>query len=276
MAGRAWGHGEQAWGHGEEDTGDTASPRAHLHGLGELHLVDEEGDQVPGGDGPCGHQLSPVAEEPQLQGQRRELGTSQGGHRWGTPWRRCPCHLPRHGHLSVGTPRAQPCSVTSPVPSRSPHVPRDVTSPMSPSSWAPELLPCRALRPDVPMSWCPPALCHHGPMSPNPGVINISQPRATVSPCPTALTPSPHLATYHHVLMSHSPVPPRPHVPVPPRSHVSMPPHSHVPQPPATMSPVPVPSYACPLSPCHHTMSHHPQAIVSPIPMPPYPMSHHP
>lgn len=63
-AGRVQGHRGWAWGHGGEDAEDTASPRAHLHSIGELHLVDEEGDKVPSGDCPRGHQLCPIAEEP--------------------------------------------------------------------------------------------------------------------------------------------------------------------------------------------------------------------
>lgn len=67
-AGTGMGTGGWAWGHSGEDAGDMVSPWGHLHSLGELHLVEEEGDEVPGGDGPQGHQPCPTAEQPQLQG----------------------------------------------------------------------------------------------------------------------------------------------------------------------------------------------------------------
>lgn len=77
LEGDMGGHGDTLGlvkGHGNAP-GDTAgrtlgTPRAHLHGLSELHVVDKEGDKVPGGYGPHGHQLCPTEEEPQLQGQR--------------------------------------------------------------------------------------------------------------------------------------------------------------------------------------------------------------
>ena len=195
------------------------SPRAHLHGLGELHLVDEEGDKVPGGDGPRGHQLSPVAEEPQLQGQRRELMTRQGGHHRGMPrGRGGPRHPPRHGHLSAGTPRSQPCSITSPVPSRSAHVPEMSHPPMPPSPCAPEPLRCRA----------PCAL-----MSPH----HVPQPRATMSPCLLTPASSRPPAVCHLVSVSPSPVPttapcrPTPSCPLATYHCI------HVPRPRATASP---------------------------------------
>ena len=58
------GPGTWQGGHGDKGTW------AHLHDISELQLVEEEGDEVPGTDGPRGHQLSPVVEDPHLQGQR--------------------------------------------------------------------------------------------------------------------------------------------------------------------------------------------------------------
>lgn len=46
-----------------------ASSQAHPQDISELYLVEEEGDEVPSADGPRGHQLPPIVEDPHLQGQ---------------------------------------------------------------------------------------------------------------------------------------------------------------------------------------------------------------
>lgn len=141
--GRVQGHGEWAWGHSGEDAGDLVSPWAYLQGLGEIHLVDEEGDKVPGGDGPCGHQLCPVAEEPQLQGQCRELGTWQGGHRWGilpggVPITLLTAATSLQGHRGPSLALSPPLCHHVPSMSQICHIPH-VTKPLCPRAPA---LPC--------------------------------------------------------------------------------------------------------------------------------------
>lgn len=216
-------------GAGEDTLGTRRGHIHHLHSLREVQLAHEDSNQLPRGDSPCGHQVSPQEEQRQLQGQCRELGTQ--GHR-----------VSAQPYVTVSPSPMPPCPFPRP-PISCPSAPGHHVF-MSP---APILLVPMSCHPDATVSLCPLARFHCVPVSPCP-CHHVSHPCATIPvsphplfPCFHPLATTPNVASCCHVPMSP--------IPMPPHSHVSSP------LPPCALAPSCVPTYPpfphhCSLCPC--------------------------